>query len=173
MPLGPFKVEYIRADSTIPQKSGYETKARLLNAPRAHNIPVAGISYRQSAAEAVIRTSITTRGLEKRAELIYESTNKFDPLAVAVYIFGLQVGYLPKGLCAEYRTALSYVIPEGMPHIPMFCPFIFVGGGVDIHIGVRLALPSSLRAAKARTRTVAVSRGKNRVQYDPKMFEKA
>ncbi len=142
MPLGPFKVEYIRASADVPQREGYSTKAVLLNAPqRKFLYPVAGTSYKQPALVSAAQLLRRPGQLERRAELIYENHNKFDPLAVAVYICGEQVGYLPKCLCKEYREALSYVIPKEMPHIPMFCPFILVGGAPGEYIGVRLSLP--------------------------------
>lgn len=173
MPLGPFRVEYIRTDESIPQKVGYARKALLLNAPkRQYLFSVAGVSFRQLNLEYARQLLANKGKYEKRAELIYENDNQHDPQAVAVYIFGKQVGYLPKGMCAEYREALLPVIPVGVSHIPMFCPFILVGGGIGLHIGVRLSLPRSLRVAVSRTRKAKVGKPKKRaVEYDPKQFD--
>lgn len=174
MPLGPFKVEYLAPSIEVAQCMGYRRKATLLNAPKEHMIPVAGISYRQASVELAIKILKKYPGREnRRAELIYEDLNKFDPIAVAVYLMGEHVGYLPAKLCKEYRAALYPVIPEGLKVLPMFCPMLFVGGGRGEHIGMRLSLPNSLRASESRTRKTKVGRSKKTsMQYDPKMFEK-
>ena len=177
MPLGPFKVEYIKPHIEVPQKMGFARKAILLNAPKEHLIPVAGISYRQADVDVALKILKKHPAKEnRRAELIYEDNNKFDALAVAVYVVGEHVGYLPRKICKEYRTALNPNIPDGLTILPMFCPMIFIGGGIGEHIGIRLSLPNSLRASESRSRSVKVGKPKKRtvaVHYDPKMFEKA
>lgn len=153
MPLGPFKVEYVRCASEIPQKKGYGKKARLLNAPKTFDINVAGTSYRQADIVHVLK-DLKRAGVRRifEAELVYENNNKHDKHAVACYILGVHVGYLPRDLCVEFRTAMKLIIPKDMSDIPLLCPGCFVGGGREQYIGIRLDLPKSRRAAVAKTR---------------------
>lgn len=152
MPLGPFRVEYVRFSPEIPQKKGYAKKARLLNGPKRFDIPVAGTSYRQAdviAAAKMLRAGGTKRVFE--AELVYESDNRHDSNAVACYIVGNHVGYLPAALCKEFRMAMRPNIPSGMKDIPLFCQALFLGGHRrGDNIGIRLDLPKSSAAALAK-----------------------
>lgn len=171
MPLGPFKVEYLAPFYEIPQRPGFPRKALLLNAPKEHVFPVAGISFRQPSVELAIKLLKKFPGKEnRRAELIYEDDNKHDALAVAVYLMGEHVGYLPRKLCKEYRNALDPLLYEDEEVLPMFCPMLFVGGGPGDHIGIRLSLPNSLRASESRSRETRVGKPKKKpaIQNDSK-----
>lgn len=163
MPLGPFRVEYIIPSIEVPQKAGYKRKARLLNAPKVFDIAVAGTSYRQDDLMMASR-QLQSRGVKRifESELVYENNNKHDRLAVACYIEGRHIGYLPAVLCQDFRTAMAPNIPSGMRDIPLLCPALFVGGGREQYIGVRLDLPKSRRAAVAKKRKAQVPIGGER-----------
>ncbi len=162
MPLGPFRVEYVRYTSEIPQKKGHKQKARLLNPPKKFDVSVAGVSYRQAEIVYVAK-ALSRSGVRQifEAELVYENKNKHDKHAVACYILGEHVGYLPRDLCVEFRTAMRPVIPSGLPDIPLFCPGLFVGGRQGDYIGIRLDLPRSRKAAVARERKAKAPLGED------------
>jgi len=108
--LGPFRVEFI----LNPRR------ARLLNAPKLFRIAVAGTSFRQPALRGVARDRHNADG--GVAELTYEVDNLYDHNAVMVSMLGAHIGYLPRGLCVEYREALRSAIPAGAAITPLLCP---------------------------------------------------
>lgn len=135
--LGPFRVEYLRI-AEHPKRI-----ANLLNPPHRFDVAVAGISYRQGAVRKALQ-----RGSKGMAELFYDNFNEHDPNAIAVFVRDFHVGYLPRALAKQFREAMKSCTPKDMLWIPLRCPMVIIGGGVDRNYGIRLDLPRSSTQVK-------------------------
>ncbi|MGO4604510.1 HIRAN domain-containing protein [Terrabacter sp. 2YAF2] len=80
---------------------------------------VAGEWFYQDAFRAVYKrrgAAITAYGQELQdlaAELAIDPSNPHDPNAVAVWVSGQMLGFLPRGTAAEYAPALADLAEEG------------------------------------------------------------
>lgn len=89
-------------------------------------------------------------GCQVTAELRFEEDNSHDADAIAVWIDGERVGYVPAGIARLFRAAIERINPDGLP---ITCDAKIVGGwkrgnGDEGHYGVNLSLADPLRVAK-------------------------
>lgn len=96
------------------------------------DLPVVGESFRKSDIARVVEGRGGRRdGLVAR--LVPEDDNPHDANAVAVFIDGIQVGYLSRENAVRYRAAADRLGVRG----PSTCSARIRGGG-SRHFGVRL-----------------------------------
>ena len=89
---------------------------------------IVGESHYQDALFRISRSGTTCE-----ATLVPEPANPFDPNAVAVYIEGMVVGYIPRSHARKYHRRLA-TLPK-----PLRCPAKVIGGTPDKpHFGVLL-----------------------------------
>jgi hypothetical protein len=76
---------------------------------------VVGVRAHLAALRSVVGHEHRSKGAEHRAvaTLVSEPTNRFDPDAVAVYIDGQRIGYLPREDAQRYRPALDQICASG------------------------------------------------------------
>jgi len=115
-----------------------------LDGPGTFALAIVGESHYEEALEAICG-SRKPEGEDRRteAQLVLESDNPYDPLAVRVVIAGLTVGYLDRETARSYRKALA---ATGYTHANAWCNARIRGGwdhGEDDrgHYGVWLDLP--------------------------------
>jgi HIRAN domain len=100
-----------------PAGSAQEVKAAYL--PGSHEIPVAGLQYHELAVRETL--AAIAAGTEADALLLPEPSNPHDPNAIAVYMAGGHVGYLPRDVAAVMQPALiSMSVSHG--GMPAGCP---------------------------------------------------
>jgi HIRAN domain len=90
---------------------------------------VVGESHRQDALRKVVAGQPRNRDggyrVQSTADLVPEPENAFDPNAVAVYISGLHVGYVPREAAAYVQEPLAAIVSSG--NLPT-CDAVVVGG---------------------------------------------
>ena len=82
---------------------------RLRSLPAGGCVEVVGESYRQSALWGIVgsRRPVDDRRLQIEAALKPEPENPYDSWAVAVFISGRHVGYLPKEIASQWQPRLG------------------------------------------------------------------
>jgi hypothetical protein len=89
--------------------------------PGSLEIPVAGLQYHELAVQETLAAIAT--GTDADALLLPEPSNPHDPNAVAVYMSGGHVGYVPRDVAAVMQPAL---ISMSASHggLPAGCPTV-------------------------------------------------
>lgn len=118
--------------------------------PGTIEVHVAGESYRADAVRAVQRAA--AQGGSLAAMLIPEPTNSYDPNAVAVFVLGRHVGYLPAHIAARVQPALSRFSAAHQGRL-VSCPAIVVEWNVGPQV-ILLLDPSPLGVAPEAFETV-------------------
>ena len=81
------------------------------------------------------------------ALLVYDNGNEYDANAVAIFVEGSRVGYLPRAVAQDYRATMRTLNPEAAP---VGCRAVIRGGwdrgGDDVgHFGISLDVAQPLQ----------------------------
>lgn len=124
--------------------SGVIRTAGSIRGPKEYACEIVGESHYQDHLEQLAGgRSRESAEVNRKAVLYLDNDNPHDRKAVAIYIDGLLVGYLPRDFARGYRAQLKR---KKTPHANLTCDARIVGGwdrGGDNrgHFGVRLDLP--------------------------------
>lgn len=118
--------------------------------PGAIEVHVAGESYHADAVRATKEAAVSGGSLA--AVLVPEPTNSYDPHAVAVFVQGRHVGYLPAPIAAQVQSALlSYSAAQRGRLVS--CPATVVDWNVGPQV-ILLLDPSPLGVAPSVFETI-------------------
>lgn len=118
-----------------PASGAQQVKAAYL--PGSHKIPVAGLKYHEPAVRETL--AAIAAGTEADALLVPEPANVHDPNAIAVYMAGGHVGYVPRDIAAVMQPPL---ISKSASHggLPAGCPAVVSTGGGKTRIVLTIDL---------------------------------
>ena len=86
----------------------------ILDGDNSYSFPVVGESHYQDALESICG-GCTEDGVHHEcvAVFAYDNDNPYDSNAVAVFVDGQLVGYVPRNLAPEFRSQMRDLNPQG------------------------------------------------------------